>query len=111
MAAPTTTDHKNHKNGFNLSRAEVDRLESALKDETFVKLLTDYARELADPAKKAVYEAEIAQLEAERGYDVSFIHPKPGYVIKVIFITVFCSNFFDYLAVNTYKLFKNVNFF
>ena len=86
MAATTTTNHKNHKNGFNLTRAEVDRLESALKDETFVKLLADYARELADPAKKAVYEAEIAQLEAERGYDVSFIHPKPGYVIKVIII-------------------------
>ena len=49
-----------------------------------MKLLADYAAELADPANKARYEAEIAALEAERGYEVAFVHPQPGYVIKVI---------------------------
>ena len=80
---PPINHNKNNKKDFDLTRAEVDRLEKALKDETFVKLLTDYARDLADPVKKAEYEREIAVLEQERGYDVSFVHPKPGYVIKV----------------------------
>ena len=79
MAEPSRTSRKD----FNLTKSEVDKLQNALKDENFVKLLTDYARELSDPAKKAEYEREIAELERERGYDVSFIHPKPGYVIKV----------------------------
>ncbi|KAJ8935310.1 hypothetical protein NQ318_010375 [Aromia moschata] len=45
-------------------------------------MLTDYVEELQDPKNKKLYEDEITQLEKERGVDVTFIHPKPGYVIK-----------------------------
>jgi len=53
-----------------------------MKDEEFVKLLTEYAEEIKDPANKARYEAEIAQMEEERGMSVVFINPKPGHVLK-----------------------------
>ncbi|KAJ8967666.1 hypothetical protein NQ314_002704 [Rhamnusium bicolor] len=67
---------------LNLSRDEVDRIGEALKKEEFRKLLIDYVEELQDPKNKKLYEEEITQLEKERGVDVTFIHPKPGYVIK-----------------------------
>jgi len=82
---------------LDLSKKELSNIQSALKDETFVKLLAEYARELNDPENKKKYEAEIAQLEAERGYDVAFVHPQPGYVIKVA-----------QQANNTNKLFINI---
>merc|ERR1719391_823907 len=68
---------------FDFKPDEVSKIQRALKDEKFVKLLADYAKELADPATKAHYEAEIRQLEDERGYAVTFLHPAPGYVLKV----------------------------
>jgi len=79
MAAAT----KNKPANFDLTRSEVDNIQKALKDQTFVSLLTDYAKELNDPATKARYEAEIKQFERERGFDVSFVHPRPAYTIKV----------------------------
>lgn len=75
--------YKNDKKDFKFTQDEVKRIGEAMKDEQFVKLMADYARELNDPAKKALYESEIIQLEQDRGFEVSFIHPKPGYVIKV----------------------------
>ncbi|KAG5891842.1 hypothetical protein JTB14_030148 [Gonioctena quinquepunctata] len=67
---------------LNLSRDEVDRIGEALKKPEFRKLLTDYVEEIQDPKTKEVFEEEITQLEKERGNDITFIHPKPGYVIK-----------------------------
>lgn len=67
---------------LSLSRDEVNRIGEALQKPEFRKLLTDYVEELQDPANKKLYEEEITQLEKERGVDVVFIHPNPGYVMK-----------------------------
>ncbi len=48
-----------------------------------MRLLGEYARELADPDNRRRYEADIAALERERGYAVTFLNPRPGYVVKV----------------------------
>ncbi|ELU02899.1 hypothetical protein CAPTEDRAFT_100003 [Capitella teleta] len=67
---------------LNLSKDEIDRFTNALKQEEFRKLFVQYAEEISDPVNKARYEAEIAQLENERGMDVKFVHPEAGYVVK-----------------------------
>ncbi|XP_018561977.1 protein kintoun [Anoplophora glabripennis] len=67
---------------LDLSRDEVERIGEALKNKEFRKLLSDYVEEVQNPENKKLYEKEITQLEKERGVDVTFIHPKPGYVIK-----------------------------
>lgn len=74
-------DYKTFKD-MDLSRDEVDRLTSAFKDDEFKKLFFDYVDELQDPENRRIYQREIAQLEKERGVDVTFINPEPGYVIK-----------------------------
>ncbi|XP_066145013.1 protein kintoun [Euwallacea fornicatus] len=83
---------------LDLSRDEVNRLGEALKNEEFRKLLADYAEEIQDPNNRQIYEEEVKQLERERGQEVTFLHPDPGYVIKTslngdqkVFINV-CSN-------------------
>ena len=67
---------------LNLSKDELDRFSKALKDEEFRKLFVEYAEEISDPVNKARYEAEIAEMENERGMDIKFVHPQPGYVVK-----------------------------
>ncbi|XP_059174324.1 protein kintoun-like [Physella acuta] len=67
---------------LNLSRDEVKRLGEALKDEQFRKLLVEYAEEISNPENRRKAEEEIAMLENERGMNVQFIHPQPGYVLK-----------------------------
>lgn len=81
-----------------ITRAELDNIQEALKNKEFRKLLVEYCDELTDPASRKKYQEEITQLEKERGVDVTFIDPKPGYVIKtsidgnkLAFINV-CSN-------------------
>ena len=76
------TNSNNINSKLNLSKNEINRIENALKDKEFVKLLGDYATELKDPDNKRKYEEEIAKLEEERGNNVVFINPKPGYVLK-----------------------------
>ena len=76
------TTSRNKNSNLNLSKKELNRIEDALKDKEFVKLLGDYANELNDPENKKKYEEEIAKLEEERGMSVVFINPKPGYVLK-----------------------------
>ena len=72
----------NTKSNIDLSKNEISRIEKALKDKEFVKLLGEYASELNDPENKKRYETEITQLEADRGNSVQFLNPKPGYVMK-----------------------------
>ncbi|CAH1100707.1 unnamed protein product [Psylliodes chrysocephalus] len=67
---------------LDLSRDEVNRFGEALKKPEFRKLLSDYVEEISDPENKKLYEQEITELEKERGNDITFIHPKPNYVIK-----------------------------
>ncbi|XP_050448416.1 protein kintoun [Cataglyphis hispanica] len=65
-----------------VSREELKNITECLKKEEFRKLLIEYAEEVTDPDNKRIYEKEITQLEKERGVDVTFVHPEPGYVIK-----------------------------
>ena len=67
---------------LDLTNDEVKRLGEALKKEEFRKLLVEYAEEISDPENRKKYEEEIARLESERGMDVKFVNPNPGYVIK-----------------------------
>lgn len=66
----------------NITRDEVNRIGEALKHEEFRKMFVDYCEEISDPENRKIYEQEIKQLEKERGVDVTFINPLPGYVIK-----------------------------
>jgi dynein assembly factor 2 len=67
---------------LNLTQDELKRFTEAMKKEEFRKLLIDYAEELQDPQNRALYESEITKLENERGMNVKFIHPEPGFCMK-----------------------------
>lgn len=67
---------------LDVSREELHNITECLKKEEFRKLLIEYAEEVTDPDNRKIYEKEIAQLEKERGVDVTFVNPEPGYVIK-----------------------------
>ncbi|XP_028849688.1 protein kintoun [Denticeps clupeoides] len=67
---------------MNLSKDEISRLCSAMKDDTFRGLLRDYTEEISNPENRKKYEEEIKMLEQERGVGVQFIHPTPYRVIK-----------------------------
>ena len=73
------------KEEFEITRDEAKKLGDALKKEEFRKLLTEYANEISDPENRKRYEEEITQLEQERGYDVKFLNPTPGFVVKTKF--------------------------
>lgn len=67
---------------LDISRDEVNRIGEALKKEEFRKMFIDYCQEISDPENRKIYEQEITQLEKERGVNVTFINPEPGYVMK-----------------------------
>ena len=67
---------------LDLSREEIKRIETALKDEKFRKMFVEYAEEISNPENRRIYEEEIAMLENERGMDVQFVNPEPGHVLK-----------------------------
>jgi dynein assembly factor 2 len=69
---------------LNMTSEEMERFTEAMKKEEFRKLLFEYAQEISDPKNREIYEREIAQLEQERGMDVQFIHPEPGFCLKTI---------------------------
>ncbi|KAL2099289.1 hypothetical protein ACEWY4_005769 [Coilia grayii] len=82
---------------MNLTSDEIGRLSKAMKDETFRKLLHEYADEISNPENRKRYEEDIKLLEQERGMDVQFVHPKPFRALKTsdgrqkCFINI-CSN-------------------
>ncbi|KAH8413878.1 hypothetical protein KR222_011628, partial [Zaprionus bogoriensis] len=85
MSASTRNKHSKLNHGdekVDISTDEFDRIREAFKNEEFRKLFFDYVDEIQDPANRKIYEEEITQLEKERGVDITFIHPKPGFVIK-----------------------------
>ncbi|NXY81682.1 KTU protein, partial [Alcedo cyanopectus] len=45
-------------------------------------LLAEYAAELNDPEQRRLYEEEVTALERERGVEIRFVHPEPGYVLR-----------------------------
>ncbi|XP_049755396.1 protein kintoun [Elephas maximus indicus] len=67
---------------LDLSGDEVQRLTTAFQDPEFRRLLSEYAGELTDPENRKRYEAEITELERERGVEVRFVHPEPGHVLR-----------------------------
>ncbi|XP_015513485.2 protein kintoun [Neodiprion lecontei] len=67
---------------LDVTKEELETITDCLKKEEFRKLLFDYAEEVTNPENKKLYQSEIAQLERERGVDVTFVNPEPGYVIK-----------------------------
>ena len=73
---------KNDWDSLEVTRAELKDLTDCLKKEEFRKLLIEYAEEVSDPENQKLYQEEITQLEKERGVDVTFVNPEPGYVIK-----------------------------
>lgn len=81
-ATDQQTHNHNPKPHIDITREEFDRFKEALKKEEFRKLLIDYIEEIKDPENRKRYEDEVKQFEAERGVDVTFINPQPGFVIK-----------------------------
>ncbi|XP_027761659.1 protein kintoun [Empidonax traillii] len=67
---------------LDLSAEEVERLQRAFRDEKFRELFAEYAAELTDPEQRRLYEEEVAALERERGVEVRFVHPSPGFVLR-----------------------------
>lgn len=65
-----------------VTKGELKTLTECLKKEGFCKLLSEYMKEVTDPENRKIYEKEIIRLEKERGVDVTFVNPEPGYVIK-----------------------------
>lgn len=61
---------------------ELERFTKAFKSEKFRQLFAEYCKEITDPENRRIYEEELRQLEAERGNDVIFINPVPGFVCK-----------------------------
>lgn len=69
---------------IDITTEEINRFTKAFKNDEFKKLFAEYCQEISDPANKRLYETELTQLEAERGIDVTFINPEPGYVLKTV---------------------------
>lgn len=67
---------------LDLTAEEAAGLKAAFRDENFRRLFAEYAAELADPGQRAIYEAEVAALERQRGVDARFLHPTPGWVLR-----------------------------
>lgn len=73
---------------LNLTPEEVDKFQTAFKDENFKKMFAEYAKEISDPKNKAESDAYLKQLEYEGriekvyGKDVQLVMPKPGFVAK-----------------------------
>ncbi|CAN8215720.1 unnamed protein product [Coccothraustes coccothraustes] len=67
---------------LDLSAEEAERLQRAFRDERFRALFAEYAAELNDPEQRRLYEEEVAALERERGVEVRFVHPTPGFVLR-----------------------------
>lgn len=65
-----------------ITRTEFEQISELLKNEDFRKLFFDYCEEINDPENKKLYEKELIEFEKERGIDVTFINPEPGFVIK-----------------------------
>ncbi|KAH8275208.1 hypothetical protein KR026_002254 [Drosophila bipectinata] len=84
MSAGSRNKHSKFRNDdqLDISKEEFGRIKEALGQEEFRKLFFEYVEEIQDPANRKIYEEEITQLEKERGVEVRFIHPQPGFVVK-----------------------------
>ncbi|GBP28336.1 Protein kintoun [Eumeta japonica] len=76
------TGVKPRDDDLQITKKDIEILEDAMKNKQFRELLVEYCEEVRDPANQALYQKEMTELEKERGYDITFINPKEGYVIK-----------------------------
>ncbi|KAJ1530986.1 hypothetical protein ONE63_005821 [Megalurothrips usitatus] len=67
---------------LNITRDEINNIGKALQKEEFRKLFLEYCEEVTSPESKKIYQTEVTELEKQRGVDVTFINPEPGFVIK-----------------------------
>ena len=65
-----------------VTESEIVKLHSALADPEFRRLLVRLAEDVNHPESKRIYRDEVAQMERERGFDVTFVEVKPGFVVK-----------------------------
>ncbi|XP_026470006.1 protein kintoun [Ctenocephalides felis] len=98
---------------LDITREELDKIGESLKNEKFRELFGEYIKEISDPENKKIYEKELTQLERDRGVDIKFVHPQPGYVLKTCiagekraFINI-CYN--DLMKVPRYELAQENN--
>ncbi|KND03343.1 uncharacterized protein SPPG_02386 [Spizellomyces punctatus DAOM BR117] len=70
---------------LDITPEEYKKIEQSLKNDQFRSLFMDYMKEIADPENRKLYEAELTQLEAERGNNIRFVKPTAGYVVKTAF--------------------------
>ena len=74
-------EHNNRSlKGFQATRNEVQAIDKALQDPTFRAMLVDYVHDVQDNQDQ--YKAEVRKFEAQQGFNVTFLQPQPGYVIK-----------------------------
>ncbi|KAJ3343755.1 Translation factor guf1 mitochondrial [Gonapodya sp. JEL0774] len=70
------------KDELNVTRDELERIQKALEKEEFKKMFFDYVKEISDPENRKLYEEELSKMELEKGNDVKFVTPEPGFVFK-----------------------------
>ena len=68
------------KPGFKPTQQEVQAVGKAIQDPNFRAMLLDYVQEVQDNQEQ--YKEEVRQFEAQQGFNVTFLQPQPGYVIK-----------------------------
>ena len=74
-------EHNNRSlKGFQATRNEVQAIDKALQDPTFRAMLVDYVHDVQDNQDQ--YKEEVRKFEAQQGFNVTFLQPQPGYVIK-----------------------------
>ncbi|KAL1452206.1 hypothetical protein WDU94_006503 [Cyamophila willieti] len=67
---------------LNVTQDELNSIGEALKKEEFRKLLCEYVEEIQNPENRKLYEEELTELEKQRGVDITFLTPKPCFVVK-----------------------------
>ncbi|KAJ3184537.1 Protein kintoun [Geranomyces variabilis] len=72
----------NERKAADITAEEFKKIETSLQNKEFRAMFFDYMQEISDPENRKIYEAELTQLEAERGNDVRFVTPTPGHVVK-----------------------------
>ena len=73
-------EHNTRSEGFKATRQEVAAIDKALQDPTFRAMLVDYVHDVQDNQDQ--YKSEVRKFEAQQGFNVTFLQPSPGYVIK-----------------------------
>lgn len=78
----TKRTQRDDRPDIDFTKDEFERLTEAMKKEEFRKLFLEYMDEIQDPENRKKYQEEFQMFEAERGVDVKFVNPEPGFVIK-----------------------------